>query len=175
MVFDRSSQAWRNLPGWQRADLDWPTKAAADAAGCNVGLLLGVPGKINGHDVSFAAIDIDFNEHEEACRNAILKSFSQAWGGYLIPVRSTVPWRGMLLAKIADVLGTGRKAVFKLSYEGREIGKIELLTTGQQAVIAGEHESGRAITWQTYGNGAIPRRYRSCPPKCRCSRPMASC
>ncbi len=152
-IYDVVSHNWRNLPGWQKADLEWEGKIPSDEAGCNVGLLLGVPGKVGDRDVSFAAIDIDLNEGEEECRGAILKSFVQAWGDHIIPVRLTVPWRFMILVRFKDPFSTGRKMVFKLSFADKEIGKIELLTTGQQAVIAGIHASGKQILWRMQGNG----------------------
>ena len=66
-------------------------------------------------------------------------------------VRNTVPYRTCVLVRIPADANPGRKTVIDLTLKEGEtessLGRIEVLTAGQQTVIAGLHSSGNAITW----------------------------
>lgn len=75
-------------------------------------------------------------------------------GAYI--VRETVPYKALLLVRVTGT-DAGRKVVYKLKWkqtkkgEPVDIGKIELLTTGQQCAIGGTHHSSNPIRWAVPG------------------------
>ena len=54
-------------------------KVPSDEAGCNVGLILGVPGQVGDQYDNLAAIDVDLDGGQEENRNEILQAFVKAW------------------------------------------------------------------------------------------------
>ena len=141
-------QNWIPLTGWQRGGVDYSDLELSDRCGANCGLLLGCPVD----DVAYAAIDIDLLLGNDIHRDRLLNKIADDWSVPLL-IRTTVPYRALILVKVAGT-GAGRKTIYKLSYsagaKGTEpigIGKIELLTTGQQCVIGGTHYSGNRIQW----------------------------
>lgn len=149
---------WVGLPKWQHGVLP-EALDLADRMGGNAGLMLGCPESANDAVWNFAAIDIDLNAGNEFHRDRLVHAFAAKWQGQVLLVRETVPYRALLLVRITNTASIGRKSVYNLFYGDPtdkdapilSIGKIELLATGQQAVIAGTHHSGNLISWHVYG------------------------
>lgn len=149
---------WMPLHNWRQGSINEHVLRIADEKGCNWGLILGSPDAAE--QWNFAAVDVDLNEGEEVHRARIVHKFSEHWSkdGKIIRVRNTVPHRALLLLRVTDVMSSGHKAVYKLFYKNpaegiaeTQIGKLEFLTTGQQAVIVGRHYSDVNIGWFAYG------------------------
>ena len=135
-------QGWTGLTGWQKGGVDYADLELADRTGGNCGLLLGCP--VN--DVAFAAIDIDLTAGQEHTRDLILSRLRTSLGERSFIIRETVSYRALVLVRVAGT-EAGHKLIFPITHDGDFIGKIELLTTGQQCVIAGVHHSGNPIRW----------------------------
>lgn len=151
---------WIGLHDWNKLTTPWAVKEDADAQGANAGLILGAPGNTPNGPVAFAALDIDLYEGQEIERDKLLNHLATSWPNSLLLVRETVAWRAMVLVRINDTFSTGRKTVYYLHHDDVEIGKIELLTTDQQTVIAGVHPTGGPMRWCVHGNLG---KYRSTP------------
>jgi putative DNA primase/helicase len=150
---------WVGIPNWQRGVLPEELDLA-DRCGGNAGLALGCPESASDDALwNFAALDIDFDSGQEAHRDRLVHAFAGAWDGQSLLIRETVPHRAMLLVRITNTRSVGRKSVYHILYKDptdknateQSIGKLELLATGQQAVIAGTHASGNKINWRSYG------------------------
>ncbi len=159
---------WQTLGSWQNG-VDRPWLDACAVAGANAGLRLGLP-----HDDlgPILAIDLDFAPGREPLRaTAVTAAADSLIDDHLVDavVRSTVPYRALLLVRLPLGADPGRKVQWKLAVPGDaataadgsrvEPSKIELLALGQQVVIGGTHASGNAITWQAPGiaaTGALP-------------------
>lgn len=153
---------WRNLGGWQRGSIDPRLLADADCQGSNFGLLMGVPvSDVDSADLdvkatpySYLGIDIDLDPGMERHRNALLPLLMYQFGAMQALVRHSLPYRAFLLARMPG-LQHGSKTFGPVLYKGQPIGKIEILGTGQQALIAGRHPSGNFISWERGGNGRL--------------------
>lgn len=141
---------WEPLTNWQYGEIHPNILAQADLYGANAGLLLGAPSG----EWHFGAVDIDLDPGQEVHRDRLLTTLTHATRG-LVMVRNTVPYRALVLVRISDLMSHGRKLTYNLQFTDptvpgattQDIGKIELLTTGQQCVIAGMHPSGNTIQW----------------------------
>lgn len=141
---------WQPLDNWQRGGFHPAVLAQAEMYGANAGLLLGCPSG----EWNFCAIDIDLDIGMEIHRDRILATLAASAGAPVF-VRRTVPYRALVLVRIRQVSSDGRKTTYTIRHadplnseaEPLDIGKIELLTTGQQCVIAGRHHSGNTIVW----------------------------
>ena len=142
---------WVPIKGWQNLTTPWELKAQADTDGANCGLVLGCSGNTPNGPVAFAAMDIDFKKGQEAQRDLFINHFASIWPGSALLIRETVPHRALLLIRITDTFSSGHKGVYYLKHKDEDIGGIELLTTGQQCIIAGHHYSGNEIAWFVYG------------------------
>jgi hypothetical protein len=126
----------------------------ADEAGANAGLILGQPEG----GMQLACLDLDMaagdslddpeTKHAITIRDRIVKTVAKSLGAP-IWVRTTRPGRGAMLFRIDPGQIAGRKAVVHLSHPVLgDLGKIELLSQGQQIVVAGVHPfTMRPITW----------------------------
>lgn len=152
--YDPVSTMWGALDEWQLGGLDGEIQRAADTAGGNAGLILGAPYD----NLQFVAVDIDLEDGPQAVkwRNGIIAAFGLVWGQpQPLTVRETVPYRAMLLVNLPPMADPGAKKRFTIYYPDPArpyeapvpIGKIELLTRGQQAVVGGTHASGNPIRW----------------------------
>lgn len=148
---------WVGLDRWEQADTLAEIKDAADRLGANCGLVLGTPNQ-EGH--LYVAIDMDLDVGQETHRNRLLNQFARQYPHMTILVRETVPYRAALLVKVKDMAAPGSKTVYKLVHDGEKIGKIEVLTKGQQCVIAGQHPIAGQIKWMVFGQD---QRYRAPP------------
>lgn len=137
---------WYNLSGWERCNTPWETCITSENYGANVGLILGA-----GLDYAFAALDFDLNEGCEEHRNRLLTLLASLFPDQIILIRQTRSYRALVLVRVAG-LGAGRKLVFHLHCNNEKIGKIELLTTGQQCLIAGRHPESGDISWHNFGS-----------------------
>lgn len=167
---------WIKLHGWPKG-VQPEVLDLADSMGCNGGVGLGNPDSATNPIWNFAAIDLDLNDGEVVHRTRIINAFAEKWSGQVLLVRETVPHRAMLLVRITNAMSVGRKSVYHLAYkdptdkaaEEHPIGKLELLATGQQAVIAGIHPSGNTIVWKFFGQetrfrAPIVNGAHGCPP-----------
>ena len=144
---------WQALSSWQQGvEADWLMHCAK--AGANAGLLLGVG------ENPVLAIDVDLDAgHEPERRSAVDAATEHLLDEFIADavVRSTVPYRALLLVRLPTGADPGRKVQWKLSDAGgNPIGKIELLAHGQQAVIGGTHASGNPIRWNVFSFANIP-------------------
>ena len=149
---------WGPIKDWRRAG------AIPDAdllrysqKGANCGLILGVPFK----EWQYLFLDIDTEPGiEEGSRDwkiadaistKALAALQASLGMSALWVRLTRPGRAGVLLRLPAAADAGRKAVLKMSTgaEKTNRGKIELLTNGQQAVVAGLHvfKNGTPIRW----------------------------
>ena len=154
---DDGSWQWSGVKGWQHGVVDekW-ARAAAD--GANAGLLMGrQPAGGN----AFLFIDLD----PETDRLDVAQAFSArvikgvvAGLGTPLWIRRSRPGRAGILVKLPPGDADHKKMVYPYTAAGgtKPFAKIELLATGQQAVIGGIHQSGCAIE-------AVPHRYRGSP------------
>ncbi len=141
---------WQVLGDWQNG-IDRPWLDACAVAGANVGLRLGLPHETLG---PILAIDLDFAPGREPLRaTAVTAAADSLIDNHLVDavVRSTVPYRALLLVRLPPGADPGRKVQWKLACPGGS--KIELLALGQQVVVGGTHASGNAITWTASGGG----------------------
>jgi hypothetical protein len=150
---------WPPLAGWQRGNVNGGTLHDADVEGANAGLLLGVPADPD-TATNCQAVDIDLGPGCEAHRDAFLDALQPHAGGSDIIWRETWPYRGLVLLNVA-AMDAGRKHKWKVTHSGTDIGHVELLSTGQQCVIAGRHASGRWIRWHAL---AAPDKAYRAPP-----------
>lgn len=167
---------WVGLTSWTSMPVHPGNLHDASELGGNAGLILGVPATVTTATgrtaaLQFAAIDIDLDEptpdkplHDEAGliadRNTILTEIARAFGPLTL-VRESRPYRGLVLAAHGGLL-PGRKCAFRvmkptLAHDAIQIGKIELLTTGQQCVIAGRHSQGYPLLWHRADAPDAPR------------------
>ena len=170
--FNPASQSWEGLAEWQRGALDPQLiLRPSDEAECNAGLLLGAPS--NGFQ--FIAIDIDLDEGPRApgIRNGIVRLLQRRWNQTLL-VRETLNYRALVLANLPIDEIPGGKKVFTLNCidlksfrsSPTRVGKLEILSHGQQAVISGIHTSGRRIFWYyENGDGRVGTRFPAPPIK----------
>ena len=157
---------WAPLANWGQLTLPWQAKVEADQSGANCGLVLGCGVETDAGPMAFAAVDIDFLAGREEQRDKFINHFAAVWPETVLLIRETVPYRAMLLVRITDAFSTGRKGAYYLQYKDTELGKIELLTTGQQCIISGRHYSGNEISWHPYGSEErwkTPRIYDKMP------------
>lgn len=132
---------------WQAAD-DWVLGMAewhprADAAGCNVGLRLGVDAGTGAK----LALDGDF---DPAGAHLVAPFFDAVALDLcaLLQMRETIEPRRAALFTLPPKAAAGRKAVWSLTLaDGTPAGKVELLALGQQIAIAGKHHSGNLNRW----------------------------
>lgn len=149
--FDPPTGAWKALPLWQ-AGAAINDRRISDEWGCNAGLLCGQEQE----GYVFVAVDSDMIDDLAGdnlkLRPILARNLATAFGLDDIMVRNTRPYRFGVLARIAVGGAVGGKLVIHLTYKDEEnnskdLGKIELLTRGEQFVIAGMHQSGVPITW----------------------------
>jgi P4 family phage/plasmid primase-like protien len=145
---------WRLLPKWELG-CSAAYRDLADEKKANVGLLLGLPQR--GHN--FVVLDLDLltdDTNPEALQTRVslevvdriiksLQNFLQAplW------VRLTKVGRAAILFDIAEDQPAGRKSIVTLSHPAhQDLGKLEVLATGNQCCIAGIHPVTRKeILW----------------------------
>src|SRR6185312_14008516 len=174
-AYDHACGEWRNLYRWNADPIHPQNLTDSDELGGNCGLILGVPATLQpafgeARQVQFAAVDIDLDEpsddkpyHAEqgliAARDAILQAVVNAFGPASL-IRETRPYRALVLVAHAD-LSAGHKHTFKIECQTPDglirIGKVELLTTGQQCVIAGKHPLGYMTRWYRADQPDMPR------------------
>jgi hypothetical protein len=140
-----------------------------NAAGGNCGVILGVPCD----PYQFIAKDVDLIDGPNAVRwrNALLAAAQRMWNQTLL-VRETWPYRALILVAIPVTADGGAKRVIHLSYtdpnvagsKPEDIGKIEILARGQQAAIAGIHESGNQMLWFHQGSSGPGHQRFPAPP-----------
>ena len=152
---------WVRLDGW-RGNVAPAVQDASDAAGCNVGLVLGkhIPALDNS---TLAMIDIDLAgdmnpsmvhlctliEQHIARMVASLQRPGQEHR-YVLWCRKTVAYRAAILVRLPGDLPPGKKHVLNISgypAENKKTSKIEMMCDGQQMVIAGLHHSHSKIAW----------------------------
>lgn len=150
---DRADPIWLSMLNWRKgatsAELQF-----ADTFGANAGLMLGCPDAPQNPQWNFVSVDIDFEEDGQVHRDRFVNAVSRVWPTLVL--RETVPHRALLLLRMRDANAIGRKTVYKIYFteqtgknpKEKLVGKIEVLTTGQQAVIAGIHRSGAPIKWR---------------------------
>jgi P4 family phage/plasmid primase-like protien len=169
-VFNTVTQRWEGHHGWEHGGHDPNTILRnADAAGGNCGLIMGVPCET----FQFLAGDVDLNDGPNAVkwRNNFLTAFQRVWEKDLL-VRETIPYRALLLFTIPVDADGGAKKVISLEYtdpkvagsQPEYIGKIEVLARGQQAAIAGTHESGNKMLWFRQGSSGPGNERLPAPP-----------
>ena len=136
---------WRNCDPNQ---YPWAGKLVAERCGANAGLALGVPVG----DVHAVAYDFDPAEGHEELWPVITEAVAYNLGtGEDTWVHKSRPGSAAVLVNVADN-SSGRKTVLKLHLGETYIGKIEILTTGQQIAFAGRHRFGQSIGWYQLGN-----------------------
>lgn len=155
-----SGGQWYNLPSWTRGESDerlW----VSDQNGANAGLLLGCPSLST--DLQYLLLDLDLLGEHDLEPNPEAHSFSldfrtqflntawEMWRKDLL-IRTTVNPRAALLVAIPAKEDPGGKRIVHLRHPDyqeslKPFGKIESLTCGQQACIAGQHHSGHQISW----------------------------
>ena len=161
--YDRNKSEWHKLARWQLGGLDPKLIQEADEDGANAGVILGVAAD----GFKFIAIDFDGISYplpsgEDfgvfAARQFIAR-LVRVYGGGLL-VRNTIPHRALVLVRLPVDADPGHKVVIplRLKPHGIDFGKIEILTKGQQTVIAGVHPSGNQISWYRQpGNSAVTK------------------
>jgi hypothetical protein len=148
----RPDGSWRGLGAWNHGT-SAAVRAACDAAHCNTGLILGLQN--NGDQ--FLAVDVDtkvggpddlITKVALEVRKIIVRSLvaavkRQVWA------RETQLGRAAVLLRLPPEQPPGSKAIINLNHPTYgDLGKIELLSRGQQIVIAGEHPiTRRAAAW----------------------------
>jgi hypothetical protein len=169
-AYNTAAGRWEGLDNWERGGHDPDTILRnADAAGGNCGVIMGVPcGTFN-----FLGGDLDLNDGPNAIkwRNVWLAATQRLWKQDLL-VRETWPYRALLLIGIPVTDNGGAKKVLNLSYtdpnvagsQPESIGKIEILARGQQAAIAGTHESGNQMLWFRQGSSGPGNERFPAPP-----------
>ncbi len=160
--YSPSINGWVGLYDWRKGHLSERDLRQADLDGANAGLILGTESQ----GFVVIAIDIDGTDTVRttssgkdvvlgaAVSNAFIKAFSDVAGPQL--VRKTVGHRALLLVRLPSSETVSSKAVVKLWLQTKDgeartkehdPGKIEILASGQQCVVAGTHQSGAPITW----------------------------
>lgn len=150
-------------------------KSQADAAGCNVGLILGKPvPSLRNDRLVIVDVDLDGEEKPEVARfcDAIERAFRirvasiltpQQKARYTVWTRKTVSYRAAFLARIPSEQPPGKRHVIKITDEADNAlgkSKIEFLTEGQYCVIGGKHHSGEQIKWY---RSDMPNEFRDLP------------
>jgi P4 family phage/plasmid primase-like protien len=145
---------WRHLAKWEigcsQADRD-----LSDERKANVGLLLGLPAQ----GATFVILDLDMETDDSDPESIKTRVATEVVERILYSlqthlkeplwVRLTKPGRAAILFEIAEGQAAGDKQIFHLSHEQHgNLGKIEVLSTGQQCCIAGVHPVTRKpIQW----------------------------
>lgn len=156
-----SDYGWANYKNWQQGSSPEILRAA-DENGCNIGLRLGV---LHG-DSQFIFVDIDTagDANPDSPTSLLAKRIQQealrALGLYLnqtrMWVRLTRPGRAGVLIELPSTVIAGRVSTIHLSQNGTSAGQIQVLATGQQAVIGGIHPwaGGTPIRWVLIGDSS---------------------
>lgn len=163
--FVHGTGRWGGLSNWSHG-CPPNDRRISDEWNCNAGLLLGQ--EVDG--ITFATLDGDLTDDSEGInrqfRDVLLRSLAKSFGTTGLMARTTVVPRFMILARIAPGGEVGGRQVIELEYRDPEsgstltLGKLELLTRGEQAVIAGTHQSGTTISW---ANTLTPQRIYRAP------------
>jgi len=154
--FDMPTGNWLGLDNWQHG-CPRDHQRISDDWGCNVGLLLGqvVDGRV------FAALDGDLNDDtagvNHKIRESLVSRLVMAFGMTSMLIRETVRPRFMMLVELDPAGDFGGKQEITWNYRDNRgnllnLGKLELLTRGEQCVIAGRHISGNVIHWRDSSN-----------------------
>jgi hypothetical protein len=149
---------WQHLKDWRTEPVHPGILHDASELGANAGLLLGTPVTVTGPQ--FLAIDVDLDQPAPAeepgmvqARNLCVSALAGAFGPDLL-IRESRPYRALALLAHADI-HPGHKTTYKLAIRSPEgsvsIGKVEVLSTGQQCLIAGKHPHGYLIKWHRAG------------------------
>ncbi|MEA2744627.1 MAG: hypothetical protein QOG25_2998, partial [Acetobacteraceae bacterium] len=169
-LYNPATGRWEGFDKWELGDHDANTILRnADVAGGNCGVILGAPAG----SYQFLAYDVDLlpGPLSVKFRNGILTLTQQIWNQPLL-VRETWPYRALCLINLPVDADGGSKTVFHLKYADPKVagstpepaGKIELLAHGQQAAIAGTHESGNKMVWfQQTSSGPGNQQYPAPP------------
>jgi hypothetical protein len=151
----RSDGSWVGLKKWN-GGTSAVTREACDAAGANCGLILGHP---NDHQ-QFIALDFDLEGADMAvvleARALALATIVATVGD--VYVRDTREGRAAVLLRIPHAEAAGSKHVAHLTHPVHGgLGKIELLTKGQQIVVSGIHNKTRKrmLWWRTDTPGTM--------------------
>ena len=137
------------------ADADW---GRGCLAGANAGLRMGTVcdrGQFVFVDVD-PVVDTDegpLTAQAEAFSQAVVRLMSAHLGAALW-VRQSRRGRAGVLFRLPAAADPGRKTVTAYVHDDKAIGKIEILTAGQQAAIGGVHVSGREMFWYRSDTGA---------------------
>lgn len=146
-AFVRDGGVWDGLYDWEKCNTPWETCLICEKYGGNVGLVLGT-----GSEWTFAALDMDLDPGQEEHRDRLISLLASLHPDKAVVIRETRSYRALILVRVNSI-AEGRKLVFYLTHSGKKIGKIELLTTHQQCVIAGRHPEAGPIRWHLYGSG----------------------
>jgi hypothetical protein len=138
------------------ADADW---GRGCLAGANAGLRMGTVcdhGQFVFVDVDpvVDAVDGPLTAQAEAFSQAVVRLMS-AHLGVALWVRQSRRGRAGILFRLPAAVDPGRKTVTAYVHDEKAIGKIEILTSGQQAAIGGVHVSGREMFWYRSDTGAV--------------------
>jgi hypothetical protein len=149
---DSGEIRYQGLSAWQKGTQDANSKRVANRDGANCGLVLGLKteaGQFLAFDGDFA---IDTPEQIERSLKLCQTVRNVVSCLYDVLFRESRPGRIAFLVRIPNEEFAGHKLVHYLNKPGTQesYGKIELLTTGEQIVIAGVHQHAGKIFW--YGD-----------------------
>lgn len=162
---------WTNHKEWQHGTT-LEDMEEADARGCNIGLRLGVPHE----DRQFVFIDIDTagdtdpdspaSQLARWIQREALKSLALYVDASRMWVRLTRPGRAGVLLELPGSATAGRVSTVHLTApSGVSAGMLQILATGQQAVIGGTHpwNAGTPIRWLLISNPPEKDPYKPYP------------
>ncbi len=170
---------WWPIAKWEQG-VSTVLQEHADAAGCNVGLILGKNAStLDGSKLAVVDIDLD-NDNPEMIKlcHAIERALAAKVASlnhdlqsarYVCWIRKTFSHRAAILVRLPADQPAGRKFILKLdrveSMTGEVVQsiancKIEFLTEGQQCFIGGKHYSGEDVKWY---RSDMPAEYRPLP------------
>jgi len=151
-----TGESWRLLDKW-RLGCNQAVRNLSDEKRANVGLILGLPQR----GVQYVALDIDTATDDNDPKSIKTLAACEVAGRVInslqtqlkqpLWVRETKPGRAAILFRIAADQSPGTKRVYMLEHPDErfhDLGKLEILSSGQQMCIAGTHQVTRkAIQW----------------------------
>ena len=139
-----AKEEWVGIEGWESEPIRLEVLQQMNRSSCNVGMVTGRPNQDG--NLHVLAIDVASYPGHKADTDAILAALQPHLGGDQFIHRVAHPDRATCLVNLTSMLGS-RKMKWLVSRGGVEVGKIELLGTGQQTVVAGIHWTGNRIVW----------------------------
>ena len=145
---------WAGLSAWE-SGVEVQELVGADRQGANCGLRCGVPS--GGRQYAVIDVDLECVSHVAEMMAHLVPRL----GGDACLIRATRAGRAAILVGISSLIPGHHQAIELTHQQDGPAGKLEVLTTGQQCVIGGTHQSGNRITWFRAGE---PKRKSTAPP-----------